>query len=49
MYVMTNQKSPCFVRVNRRAKVQTQMLVGEVIACYRAMVPGNVKDTISGS
>jgi hypothetical protein len=49
MYVMTNQKSPCFVHVNRRAEVQTQMLVREVIACYRVMVSGNIKDTISGS
>ena len=29
MYVMTNQNRPCFVRVNRRAEVQTQMFVGE--------------------
>ncbi len=29
MYVMTNQNGPCFVRVNRRAEVQTQMFVGE--------------------
>jgi hypothetical protein len=42
MYVMTNQKGPCFIGVNRRVEVQTQMLVGEVIACYRVMVPVNV-------
>ena len=48
MYVMTNQNGPCFVRVNRRAEVQTQMFVGEVITCYRVLVPGNVNDTITG-
>ena len=45
MYVMTNQNGPCFVRVNRRAEVQTQMFVGER---YRVLVPGNTKDTIIG-
>ena len=49
MYVMTDQIGPCFVHVNQGAEVQTQMLVGEVIACYRVLVPGNVKDIISGS
>jgi hypothetical protein len=38
MYVMTNQNGPCFVHVNRRAEVQTQMFFGEVIACYRVLV-----------
>jgi hypothetical protein len=48
MYVMTNQNGPCFVRINRRADVQTQMFVGGVIECYRVLIQGNINDTITG-